>query len=135
VPDGAGHNPDALAALALVEAAGGGHSRIEELTELATSSRRCTYVDRLRLALASALDAARRGDTDAAVAAVARARLEVAATDDRVHDAVVALAASMVVGGADARGGAGGKLAALGVEMTGWRTLFDLARNAPVGVA
>jgi hypothetical protein len=51
-----------------------------------------------------------------------------------VHDAVVALAAHVVLGGPEARGAAAGKLAALGVEMTGWRSLFDLARNAPVAV-
>jgi len=39
-----------------------------------------------------------------------------------------------VVGGTEARSSAGAKLAALGVEMTGWRTLFDLARSAPAGV-
>jgi tetratricopeptide (TPR) repeat protein len=133
-PNGAGRNPDALAALALVDAVSGREERVGELVELARASRRTTYVDRLRLAIAQALAAARRGDTVAAAEAIARARAEVVGTDDRVHDAVVALAAAMTLGGAEARGAAAGKLAALGVEMTGWRALFDLARSAPTVV-
>jgi class 3 adenylate cyclase/tetratricopeptide (TPR) repeat protein len=130
-PDGGGRNPDALSALALVHAASGRANRLEELADAARASRRSTYVDRLRLEIADALVAGRRGDLDAAAAALARARNEVAGTDDRVHDAVVALAAAVVLGGADARSAAAGKLAALGVEMSGWRALFELARNTP----
>jgi class 3 adenylate cyclase/tetratricopeptide (TPR) repeat protein len=134
-PDGGGRNPDALAGLALVDAVTGRAGRIDELVQAALSSRRTTYVDRLRLYLAVALAASRRGDTDAAAVALAQARAEVVGTDDRVHDAVVALAAAVVLGGTDARAAAAGKLAALGVEMTGWRALFDLARATPVAVA
>jgi hypothetical protein len=134
-PYGAGRNPDALSALALVDAVSDHGARIHEHVHAALASRRTTYVDRLRLALAEALAAARRGDAAEATDAIARARAEVAGTDDRVHDAVVALAAAMVVGGADTRAAAASKLAALGVEMTGWRALFDLARSAPAVVA
>jgi class 3 adenylate cyclase/tetratricopeptide (TPR) repeat protein len=133
-PDGGGRNPDALAGLALVDAVTGRAGRIDELTQAALASRRTTYVDRLRLDLAAALAAARQGDTDRAAAALAHARAEVVATDDRVHEAVVALAAAVILGGPEARAAAAGKLAALGVEMTGWRSLFDLARNTPMPV-
>jgi class 3 adenylate cyclase/tetratricopeptide (TPR) repeat protein len=133
--DGGGHNPDALAALALVDAVTGREARIEQLVETARASRRITYVDRLRLDLAVALAAARRGDLAQATISVVSARSEVAATDDRVNDAVVALAEAMVVGGVEARSSAGAKLASLGVEMSGWRTLFDLARSTPTAVS
>lgn len=134
-PDGGGRNPDALAALALVDAVTGRDDRLVELLAAAQESGRTTYVDRLRLDLAVALAAARRGDVAEAAAAVGRARAEVVGTEDRVHDAVVALAEAIVVGGPEARASSSNKLAALGVEMSGWRALFELARQSATPVA
>jgi class 3 adenylate cyclase/tetratricopeptide (TPR) repeat protein len=133
-PDGGGRNPDALSALALVDAVAGSGGRIVELADAARSSRRATYVDRLRLHLAAGIAAARRGELDAAAAALAEARAEVVGTDDRVHETVLALATAVVVGGPEARTAASAKLSALGVEMTGWRALFDVARHRTVPV-
>ncbi|HEX7095921.1 MAG TPA: tetratricopeptide repeat protein, partial [Acidimicrobiales bacterium] len=127
--DGGGRNPDALAALALTEAVRGHEARVRELAELARASSCTTYADRVRLELAAALSAARRGDTDDAALALARARAEVVATEDRVHDAVVALAEAIILGSTEARTSSANKLAALGVEMSGWRALFELAAH------
>lgn len=134
-PDGSGRNPDALAALAIVDAVTGNEDRLPELLAAAQASGRTTYVDRLRLDLARALVAARRGDLAEAAAAVGCARAEVAGTEDRVHDAVVALAEAVVVGGPEARASSANKLAALGVEMSGWRALFERARQSAAPVA
>jgi tetratricopeptide (TPR) repeat protein len=123
-PDG-GRSPNALAALALVCAALGHHDRgLAYANDVATCAG-VTYADRVLAAVAQALVAARRGDNDAAAAALARARVLVADTDDHVHDAVIALADAVATASPEARASAREKLAALGIDATGWRTLFE----------
>lgn len=127
VPD-AGRDPNALAALGLVVCARGDLDLALEIVRGVEDSPRATYIDHVLAALTEAFVAHRRGDVPASADCLVRARALVARTDDRVHAAVVAVAASVL--DPRARAAADEHLRTLGIDAHGWFTLFRALRGA-----
>ncbi len=120
-PD-AGRDPNALASISLVLVALGDLDLALEVVGAVDASPRATYVDHTLVALAEAFVHHRRGDSTGSLDALVRARAFVARTEDRVHDAVVALAAAAI--DPTTRGSADERLRELGIDARGWITLF-----------
>ncbi len=123
----AGRDPNALACLALVLVATGEPEHAARIVREVDASARATYVDHALAAIAEAFVHHNAGEDTAAADALVRARAVVARTDDRVHDAVVALAAAVI--DPARRGAAEERLRELGVEARGWVALFASMRR------
>ncbi|MCJ7670437.1 MAG: tetratricopeptide repeat protein, partial [Acidimicrobiia bacterium] len=121
--------PADRAALALGYAAAG---RTDDVHALAAGDREGTYLDRLQLGLADAFALLRDGDAQAPAAFDALLS-EIDATESRLDQAIVRLARSIAwrtLGRDDtaaAEREANARLASLGIEASGWVTVFAAA--------
>ncbi|MFM7064644.1 MAG: hypothetical protein ACKO04_14310 [Actinomycetes bacterium] len=111
-------------ALAVTEAVTGNVEKVAELQEDVLGDPRATYLDRLTVLLARALV-----DEPGGAAALARVRIELGTTEDRVAEALVALATvvrAAALGAVDPDDVAETDelLADLDMTATTWRTLF-----------
>ena len=109
----------ALSTLALVESAAGHRSAVAGLIEQVSEAERSTYLDRTMAAAAGALV----GFGEIAVAA----ETELAGTGDQVARAILALAVAMASGQHEL---SDDRWERLGVDPTGWRSLFSAAVQA-----
>ncbi|CAN5821219.1 hypothetical protein BH23ACT2_BH23ACT2_19030 [soil metagenome] len=128
-------DPNLVAARALMAAASGqgdAEASANEVTDLAGS----TYLDESVATLGAAVSALAEGRPADAVTWIEKARSTVGATDDRVAQMMVELAAVEVAtttGASDLtelRDGAERRVSALGLDPYGWRTAFALTRAA-----
>ena len=120
-PD-AGRDPNALASLAFVTIAMGDLDLAVDIVGAVESSTRATYVDHALAAIAEAFINHRRVRPSDAADCLVRARAIVARTDDRVHEAVVALATAVI--DPAARPVADERLRELGIDAHGWLSLL-----------
>ncbi len=130
---GAGAGAATRAALALAYCAVG---RTDDARATAADASPVTYLDRLQLAMAAGLAAARAGQAEAAEATIAAAIDLVDTTESRLDRAVMRLARAwtwQALGRSDAaaaRADALSRLEAIGLGTTGWDRLFREAAGA-----
>ncbi len=126
-------DPNLHAALALAHAAAGAITEAIDEADEVEAHDRATYLDRITAGIARGLALARRGDRVAVTAAFDQLRAAADATEDVVSQALVRLAdatAATALGEADAavrRAAADARLAAIGMQDTGWHQAFSLA--------
>jgi tetratricopeptide (TPR) repeat protein len=130
--DGSPMHPSALAVGAIVAAAEADAEAVEERAA-AVLGGHSTYLDRVMAHLAVAAVRARTGTEVERDDALAAARAEVTATEDRVAPLLVALAAATM--GVGSLTEAESAMRDMGLEPAAWRRAWALAASAgPVGV-
>jgi hypothetical protein len=120
--------------LALARAADGDVEGARSAATTASAIASATFADRVAAATVRLLAAARAGDEPAAAAALAEARAELEATDDRLGRALLSLAAAHADAALDRQAAPAAPVAADEVvaDSPGWDTAYRLAAGLPV---
>jgi hypothetical protein len=130
-------DPNLHSALALAHVAEGALDAALLEADQVDEHERATYLDRITAGIARGLALARRGDGAASTAAFDQVTAAADATEDRVSQALVRLAAATAAsarGEADATtrmAAAEERLADLGLQGSSWRQAYTLAVGVP----